>query len=120
NRIGIAMAGWSVLWLVRPWEALCLAFPVAVYLLVRRRNPIRPALYLLPVAALTALHNYSVTGNAALLPYQLLQQQFGVPQNVIFFPPRPEPPQTLEVHHQSDQWQLGLYTQLRSHMLSGF
>jgi hypothetical protein len=69
---------------------------VATVFLYRRYSIPKLALCLLPVLAVSGLHNFRITGSALTLPYQLSRQQYGVPQSFLFQPPVPRPPLTLK------------------------
>lgn len=96
-----AGAGWSIVWLVRPFESLLLLATTAAVFAWRAkgwgqwRPWIAPAAALiLPMAAtgvLTLAHNRAVTGSPLLLPYMLAQQQYGVPQGLIWQAPIERP-----------------------------
>lgn len=108
----LAVAAWSVIWLIRPFEAACLALVVGAVLLVRARkwagrDWVKLALCLVPVMALTLWHNYRVTGSPWLLPYQLSQQVYGVPQSMRFQTVVPRPALGAKFLEDSYVWQLG-------------
>jgi len=91
--------GLGLLWHIRPFEtvwmsAACLAY-VLWTLLLRRRQRFISVLFsfLMPVGvwlvlslSVSAYHNYRVTGDPFTLPYQLCQQQYGVPVGLIWQP----------------------------------
>ena len=97
-RHGLLLAlGWSIVWLTRPFEASLLflfgAFILAGWLLTSRNArsllefrgfALGAFAVLTCTAGLTILHNWRVTGTPWLLPYQLSQKQYGVPQSFSF------------------------------------
>jgi hypothetical protein len=104
-RPGMAFAaglGWSLAWLIRPYESTLLFAILLGFLLwrtVARRVERRLWLRCLVAAgipigavfALTLLHNHRVTGSPFVLPYQHAQRHHGVPQSFIFQDPVPMP-----------------------------
>jgi hypothetical protein len=87
--------GWSIVWLIRPFESLLLliislgsiaAFVIGNPRLWRRWiGPIALILTIqISAGCVTALHNRAVTGSFANLPYHLSQQVFGVPQSLLW------------------------------------
>lgn len=98
----VAALGWSIVWLIRPFEAILLFVllwgSVTVWM-VRARHAwkhwIGPAGALVLVqgcaGGLTLLHNRAVTGSFTKLPYTLSQQENGVPQSVAWQAPIPPP-----------------------------
>jgi hypothetical protein len=105
-RYGVLLAvGWSLIWLTRPFEAALLAGFGCLLLvgwlissrnmraLLEHRYIVLAGLSVLTcTAGLTILHNWRVTGNPWLLPYQLSQKQYGVPQSFYGQPVIQEPP----------------------------
>ena len=98
----LAGLGWSITWLIRPFESLpTLAFAwgcIAWWAIGDSRKWKRwigPALAMLGVqlsaGAFTALHNRAVTGSYTLMPYQLNRQVSGVPQSFLWQAPPKEP-----------------------------
>jgi hypothetical protein len=67
--------------LCRPYESVFLVLAVVLYFLrpVPWRIYATASLVILPALGLTLLQNKQVTGNWMTLPYQLSQQQYGVP-----------------------------------------
>jgi hypothetical protein len=67
--------------LCRPYESVFLVLAVVLYFLrpVPWRIYATATLVILPALGLTLLQNKQVTGNWMTLPYQLSQQQYGVP-----------------------------------------
>jgi hypothetical protein len=113
----LAIAGWSIIWLIRPFEAACLAPIVGAVLLLQSRKWAgrgwaKVALCLVPVFALTVWHNYRVTGSPWLLPYQLSQQVYGVPQSMRFQTVVPRPALSLKTLEDSYDWQRGARREL--------
>ena len=99
----IAALGWSIVWLIRPFESvlLFLLFWSIVAALVFRAAPhgkhwLAPILIIVGVqasaGAVTLVHNHAVTGSFTTLPYLFSQQIDGVPQSFIWQPPI-SPPQ---------------------------
>jgi hypothetical protein len=102
--------GFGIEWLTRPFESLLLGISVALYLLTppllsvawgrlitcrtvlnrSRRTPARLlaaiALTALPLFALSLLQNRQVTGHWTTMPYQLSQQEYGIPTTFTFQP----------------------------------
>ena len=107
-RVGAAVmmsAGWSVVFFVRPFEALLLglmlAGVIAVWLRRLKEVSFRAKLstVVLPIVAVLTVsggfatyYNYRVTGNPLLHPYQLAQKIYGVPQGMYWQAPVPKPP----------------------------
>ncbi|MCL4844402.1 MAG: hypothetical protein KJZ79_21290 [Bryobacteraceae bacterium] len=96
-------AGWSLVWLVRPFESvwLLLAASAVLVAFIWRDRPFwrtwiaSVTLFLAPLAftALLSLsHNHAVTGSPLTLPYQLLQRHYGVPQGLAWQQVIPQPP----------------------------
>lgn len=94
----ILAAGLTICFFTRPFEAVLLAAVVFAYLivaLVRHKPNLNTVLRLnlafalasAPGIALTLAHNREVTGDRWLLPYQLSQRQYGVPQTFFFQKP---------------------------------
>jgi hypothetical protein len=122
----IGVASWSLLWLIRPYESVCLAVPLGVALLVRLRSIPSPwphklrrfllpiLCMLLPVAAFTALHNWRVTGSFIKLPYQLSRELYGVPQTLLIQAPAPKPPLRFEPLEGVYNWQLAARMEMNS------
>lgn len=96
--------GLAILWHIRPFETvwmtlMCVGYVVAK--LIKGQPSRRPAAlmsFLVPVGAwmmltlaVTGYHNYRVTGDALTLPYQLCQQQYGVPVGLIWQHEVPKP-----------------------------
>ena len=81
-------AGLGTHLLIRPYESLFLLLSTSAFLLPKPRANLRPALIaalvVLPAIAITLLQNKSVTGSWGTLPYQLSQQQYGVPAALTF------------------------------------
>jgi hypothetical protein len=97
--------GIAAQWLTRPFETLLVVASVALYFALWLRGKWRAmartaavaCLVLIPVIALTLLHNRQVTGNWTTLPYMLSQYQYGTPASFTFQPvPTPHRRLTLE------------------------
>lgn len=85
--------GWGIIWLTRPFEAAILGAVLGVIVLAKLRRSIVPVGAMVVVfAAFSALYNLRVTGDPALMPYELARVQYGVPQSFYFQPVVPEPP----------------------------
>jgi len=105
RRDGVVLGlGLTLLVNTRPYESVLsgLVAMVALAVIVFRSNGVpwreRWRRILAPVAcslavgaALTGWYNWRVTGQPLLLPYQLSQQQYGVPQTLVFQAPVPPP-----------------------------
>ena len=78
-------AGMTVHLLTRPYESIFLILAAALFFLPtwKRTLPLL-ALAILPGAIVTLAHNKSVTGQFTKLPYQLSQEQYGVPAALTF------------------------------------
>lgn len=84
--------GLSISLLTRPYESIFLVISVAFYFLpsipTRPSLPIRrlliAAIVVFPAIGVTLLQNKSVTGSWASFPYQLSQNQYGVPAALTF------------------------------------
>jgi hypothetical protein len=128
----LVAAGWTLAWFTRPYESVLLGILVAAAVLARllkNRTATKPqlarggggarvliALLLLGLvgiadAAVSGWHNLRVTGDPWLLPYQLTQRQYGVPQGFVWQKEAPLPerlnPQQKEVYF----WQRDLFRQ---------
>jgi hypothetical protein len=114
--------GWSIVWLIRPFESLLLL--VISWILIAafiNRNPPRRR-WLGPTAIIgliqlfggliSALHNHAVTGSFTTLPYQLSQRVYGVPQSLLWQKPIEEPPLRFAELKAVYLWQRGLKDQL--------
>jgi hypothetical protein len=113
--------GWSVTWLVRPFESVVLALLLGAviigwWFMARPENPKRwlvPVLAALLVIAaagtLTAFHNTAATGSPTRLPYQLSQIEYGVPPPLLWQSPVPEPKGLLPEQKDMYWWQMGHY-----------
>jgi hypothetical protein len=111
--------------LTRPYESIFLLFAVILFFAPAREALIRIApvvtLAALPAVALILLQNKQVTGDWTTLPYQLSQQQYGVPTSLTFqAAPVPHrdltPQQALEYRSQMSYREQGGET-LRSYLL---
>jgi hypothetical protein len=91
----VAGLGWSIVWLIRPFESLLLfifSWGFIAAFMIRDPQPRRrwsgPIVLVLSVQILagfiTALHNRAVTGSFTTLPYHLSQQAYGVPQSLLW------------------------------------
>lgn len=82
--------------LTRPFEFVLL-LAVVILFFAPARSLLIAAAVLIPVFGLTLLHNRSVTGSWATLPYQLSRYQYGIPTTFTFQAnPTPHKPLTLE------------------------
>lgn len=124
----LAGAGLAILSQSRPFEGVLLSVPVGALLLSRlfsarmgrtrigeARPHIRPlatlAVASLAVIALSLYYNWRVTGHPLLLPYQLHQQIYGTPQNLLWKGPVTTASRLAEFKDIRDnfEWQLGLF-----------
>jgi hypothetical protein len=91
----VAGLGWSIVWLIRPFESialLILSWSFLAFLALRNRKErklwVRTLIVLFIVESgagvLTAVHNRQVTGSFTKLPYVLSQQVDGVPQSMLW------------------------------------
>ena len=108
--------GWSVSWLIRPFESVLLCglvwafFAVIVFrqprLWKRWLGTILIVLSLqISAGVVTALHNRAVTGSFKTLPYTLSQRVYGVPQSLRWQRPIEEPILQVEQQKEMYQWQ---------------
>ncbi len=104
-------AGLGLHLLTRPYESIFLLLAVVLYFApslistLRLSWPRIAALAVLPAVTLILLQNKQVTGSWTTLPYQLSQQQYGVPESLTFqAPPVPHrqltPQQAIEYRSQ--------------------
>lgn len=81
-------AGLGLHLLTRPYESMFLLAAVIVFFAPFRRMPWRHAgvvaISVLPAVGLLLVQNKQVTGSWTTLPYQLSQQQYGVPESLTF------------------------------------
>ena len=72
--------------LTRPYESVFLGLSVVGYFALKARSKRRPALVallaMMPAVGVMFLQNRQVTGSWTTLPYQLSQQQYGVPASL--------------------------------------
>jgi hypothetical protein len=126
-----AGVGWSIVWLVRPFESLLpflvLWVTLAVLVFHQRREWRRwvaPIVLVLSAqflgAAITLLHNHAVTGSAFILPYQLSQRVYGVPQNFLWRPAVTSPDLQVTELKQLSEWQRKQKEDLDEHPIRGF
>jgi hypothetical protein len=88
-------AGLGLHLLTRPYESIFLLLAVILFFIPERKNLRQiagvAALAALPAIALMLLQNKQITGSFTTLPYELSQQQYGVPTSLTFQnPPLPE------------------------------
>jgi hypothetical protein len=126
-----AGVGWSIVWLVRPFESLLpfLVVWVTLAVLVFRQRP-RWRRWMAPIVlvisaqllggAITLLHNHAVTGSAFTLPYQLSQRVYGVPQNFLWRPAVIVPDLQVTELKQLGEWQRKQKEDLDEHPIRGF
>jgi hypothetical protein len=123
--------GWSIAWLVRPFESLLpfvvLWMTLAVLVFRERRSWRRwvaPIVLVLSAqllaGAITLLHNDAVTGSALTLPYQLSQRVYGVPQNFLWRPAVTVPDLEVTELKQLSEWQRKQKEDLDEHPIRGF
>ena len=112
----VAGFGWSIVWLIRPFESLLplmITWGLIGALIIRDlklwkrwRGPIVVILSMhLLVGCVTALHNRAVTGSFTTLPYQLSQRVYGVPQGFLFQKPVDRPALRFNDLNQVYSWQ---------------
>lgn len=112
----LAGLGWSLAWLVRPYESLLLfaiLWGLLLWRTLERRGPrglwVRCAaaagLPILAALALTLLHNHRVTGSPLVLPYQHAQRHHGVPQSLVIQDPVPMPAGLTSRQREVYEWQ---------------
>jgi hypothetical protein len=99
--------GLAIHWLTRPYESIFLFAAVALFGLPRKSWI--AALVFLPALGLTLWQNQQVTGSWFTLPYQLSQQQYGVPASLTF-QANPTPHREL-----TPQQELGYRMQVSAH-----
>jgi hypothetical protein len=98
----IAGVGWSIGWLIRPYESLPLfafVWLVLTAIVIGQRPQWRewlaPLVLLASVQLLaggvTVLHNHAVTSSSFTLPYRLNQRFYGTPQSFFWQEPVPAP-----------------------------
>jgi hypothetical protein len=95
----LAGLGWSIVWLVRPFESALTGIVIWAFVLWSSKQNWKtrtvPVAFLIAgqLAGLgaAALHNRAVTGSYTLLPYQLSQRVNGVPQSLLWQSPVPAP-----------------------------
>lgn len=109
--LALAIAGGSVSALIRPFETACVSPAVAVFLLwnARVRLPrliLQVAILSMPFVALTALHNYRVTGSPLKLPYQHSQERYGVPPPMTIQEPVTAPGRRQDNVKRVQEWQI--------------
>ena len=126
-----AGVGWSIVWLVRPFESLLpfLVLWVTLGVLVFRqrrewRRWMSPIVLVMSAqllgCAITLLHNDAVTGSAFNLPYQLSQRVYGVPQNFLWRPAVISPDLQVTELKQLSEWQRKQKEDLDEHPIRGF
>ena len=99
-------AGLGFALLTRPFEFLLLAACAAVYAAWRWRQRLRSSITwcgaaFAPAVLLMLAHNYAVTGNVLMTPYQLSREQYGVPA-AFTFQANPVPGRPLTAEQQLD------------------
>jgi len=113
----VAGVGWSIVWLIRPFEstllfvllwAIVASSAIQVRTAWREWIPTVAALAAILACAggVTLLHNHAVTGTFATLPYNLGQQVDGVPQNFAWQPAIPPPRFRFPEMREMYEWQL--------------
>jgi uncharacterized protein (TIGR03437 family) len=120
----MAGIGLLVLSQSRPFEGLLLSLPVGALLLTRLlskpRENARVLAILIGVSTVTAAtvlyYDWRVTGKALQMPYQLHQQIYGTPQNMLWSAPVMEASRLRQQRDISDnfEWQLGLFQEQSS------
>lgn len=121
--------GWAIVWFTRPFEALGMAVfgCVALGLWSLRSQKLallfmkKAALPLIPivasVGAMTAYHNWRVTGSPMMTPYHLIQRTQGVPQGFLWQPLVPPPNTRFRNILQMYEWQRNARLRLESQFL---
>ena len=122
----LAGLGWSVIWLIRPYESLHTLLFSWCFLAIfawqdsgRWKRWITPAALMLGVQGcagiLTAAHDRAVTGSYTTMPYQLSQRKYGVPQSFLWQKPIQEPALNLRELKAMYEWQRGRKDLLDQH-----
>jgi len=116
---GVLAAGWSIVWLTRPYESVFLGLLIAAAILRHawREGSLRaqvPACFVIACAAapsilFAALHNRAVTGSPFEMPYQLARRQYGVPAAFVWQQPPAEPLKLTASQRGVYRWQLDLH-----------
>jgi hypothetical protein len=99
----LAGLGWSIVWLIRPFESLLLLMISSGFILAFAiREPRLWRRWLGPIAIMvsipilagcvTALQNRAITGSFLTSPYFIEQATYGVPQSFLWQKPIEEPP----------------------------
>jgi hypothetical protein len=99
----LAGLGWSIVWLIRPFESLLLLLVLGGFIFAfAAREPRQWKRWLGPIAimasvsilagCLTALQNRAITGSFITSPYSLDRKNHGVPQSFLWQKPIEEPP----------------------------
>jgi hypothetical protein len=123
----ILIGGWALIWHTRPYEAAVLAVALTPLMLVwlARRGRRACAAVLPPVLAGGSLcgafflyYNWRLTGSAWLMPYQLHQKLYGVPQSFVWQRPITGPIPERKNLRDNFEWQY--QARARHATLSGF
>ncbi len=121
----ILAAGWSLLWFTRPYESLLFGMVTAVVLLGwlwrHRADHRRWTAALAIIVGTVAVdfgafcyHNWRVTGEPLLHPYQLSQRLYGVPHAFLWKKEIPEPAHLTAQQHRMYIYQRDQYRTARS------
>jgi hypothetical protein len=127
----IAGIGWSIVWLIRPYESVPLLgfiwLVIAALMIGQRRQWqtwLAPVVLLLSVQSLaggmTLLHNQAVTGSALRLPYRLNQATYGTPQSFLWQEPIAAPEMRVAELVSLFEWQRNQKEDLDEHPIRQF
>jgi len=122
----LAGLGWSIVWLIRPFESVLTGLFLWAFLIwLATRDRQKWDLWIAPAAlmlcsqsvgvALMAAHNRAVTGSYTLMPYQLNQRTNGVPQAFLWQEPVKEPVYRFAEAKDMYWWQRGHKDLLDAH-----
>jgi hypothetical protein len=123
--------GWSIAWLIRPFESLLLFFFVWLFLAVMiYREPPRWQKWLAPIlmvlflqisaGLVTGFHNRAVTGSFKTLPYVLSRSVYGVPQSFLWQRSVDEPVLQADQLRDVYRWQLSVKLDAQARPLHHF
>ena len=126
----IAGIGWSIVWLIRPYESLLLfafVWLILPALAIRQRQwrAWLPSLVLLMSVQLlaggvTLSHNHAVTGSPLTLPYRLNQTAYGTPQSFLWQQPIAAPEMRVPELASLFEWQRNQKEDLDEHPVRQF
>jgi hypothetical protein len=120
---GIAGIGWTLIFFTRPYESILAGVTIAITVLVRRRLGVIAVLTVIVLIDLCGYgyHNWRVTGDPLLHPYQLSQLQYGVPHALLWQKEILEPPRLTAQQRGVFLWQQSNYRagkRLATHLLA--